>query len=54
MIRRPEAAAQGMSVLTRDRRASITYSWGNERGTEFLTETVYDGSLSSFLNGFFP
>ena len=32
----------------------ITYSWGNQRGTEFLAEAVYDGSLESFLKGFFP
>ncbi len=32
----------------------ITYSWGNQRGAEFLAEAVYDGSLESFLKGFFP
>ena len=32
----------------------IMYSWGNQQGTEFLGEAVYDGSLSSFLKGFFP
>ena len=32
----------------------ITYSWGNQQGTEFLAEAVFDGSLSSFLKGFFP
>jgi hypothetical protein len=32
----------------------ITYSWGNQQGTEFLGEAVYDGSLESFLKGFFP
>ncbi len=32
----------------------ITYSWGNQQGTEFLAEAVYDGSLANFLNGFFP
>ncbi len=32
----------------------ITYSWGNQQGTEFLAEAVYDGSLASFLRGFFP
>jgi hypothetical protein len=32
----------------------ITYSWGNQQGTEFLAEAVYDGSLASFLKGFFP
>jgi hypothetical protein len=32
----------------------ITYAWGNQQGTEFLAEAVYDGSLESFLQGFFP
>jgi hypothetical protein len=32
----------------------ITYSWGNQQGTEFLAEAVYDDSLESFLRGFFP
>jgi alpha-L-fucosidase len=31
----------------------ITYSWGNQQGTEFLAQAVYDGSLESFLKGFF-
>jgi alpha-L-fucosidase len=31
----------------------ITYSWGNQQGTEFLGEAVYDGTLASFLKGFF-
>jgi hypothetical protein len=35
-------------------RTVITYSWGNQQGTEFLAEAVYDGSLASFLKGFFP
>jgi hypothetical protein len=32
----------------------ITYSWGNQQGTEFLAHAAYDGSLESFLTGFFP
>jgi hypothetical protein len=28
----------------------ITYSWGNQQGTEFLAEAAYGGSLE----GFFP
>ena len=32
----------------------ITYSWGNQQGTEFLAEAVNDGTLASFLKGFFP
>jgi hypothetical protein len=35
-------------------RTVISYSWGNQQGTEFLAEAVYDGSLASFLKGFFP
>lgn len=32
----------------------IYYSWGNQQGTEFLAHAVYNGSLESFLTGFFP
>jgi hypothetical protein len=32
----------------------IYYSWGNQQGTEFLAEAVYDGSLADFLRSFFP
>ncbi len=32
----------------------IIYSWGNQQGTEFLAEAVYEGPLASFLKGFFP
>ena len=32
----------------------INYSWGNQQGTEFLAEAVFDGSLEEFLAGFFP
>jgi hypothetical protein len=32
----------------------ITYSWGNQQGTEFLGEAVHDGTLASFLKGHFP
>lgn len=31
----------------------IYYSWGNQQGIEHLAEAVYDGSLESFLKGFF-
>jgi len=31
----------------------IYYSWGNQRGTEFLAQAVYDGTLESFLHSFF-
>jgi hypothetical protein len=35
-------------------RTVITYSWGDQRGTEFLAGAVYDGTLAGFLKGFFP
>ena len=35
-------------------RTVITYSWGNQRGVEFLAEASYAGSVESLLRGFFP
>jgi hypothetical protein len=32
----------------------LYYSWGNQHGTEHLAHAVYEGSLASFLQGFFP
>ena len=32
----------------------INYSWGNQRGEEFLAEARYDGTLEQFLKGWFP
>jgi hypothetical protein len=32
----------------------IYYSWGNQQGTEFLAEAVYEGTLAQFLRSFFP
>lgn len=32
----------------------ILYSWGNQQGTEFLAEAIYEGSLENLLRGFFP
>ncbi len=32
----------------------INYSWGNQRGKEFLAEAIYNGTLEQFLNGWFP
>jgi len=32
----------------------INYSWGNQQGVEHLAEAVYDGTLASFLRGWFP
>ena len=32
----------------------INYSWGDQVGTEFLAEAVYEGSLRDFLLGWFP
>ena len=35
-------------------RTIITYSWGDQRGVEFLAEASYAGSVKSLLQGFFP
>jgi len=35
-------------------RLALNYSWGNQQGTEFLAEGVYDGTLEQFLRGWFP
>jgi hypothetical protein len=32
----------------------INYSWGNQRGKEFLAEAVYHGTQKQFLEGWFP
>jgi hypothetical protein len=32
----------------------IYYSWGNQQGTEFLAGAVYEGTLASFLQSYFP
>jgi alpha-L-fucosidase len=32
----------------------ITYSWGNQQGTEHLAEAEYEGGEADFLRGFFP
>ena len=32
----------------------IYYSWGNQKGVEFLAEASYDGTVKSMLEGFFP
>lgn len=34
-------------------RTVINYSWGCQRGIEFLAEAVYDGEIGNFLQGFF-
>ena len=35
-------------------RLIINYSWGDQNGTEFLAEAVYEGSERQFLTGWFP
>jgi hypothetical protein len=35
-------------------RTVIYYSWGNQQGTEFLAEAVYEGTLADFLHSYFP
>lgn len=32
----------------------IYYSWGDQHGTEFLAEAVYNGSMDDFYRGHFP
>ncbi len=32
----------------------IVYSWGDQLGTEFLAEAVYEGTLATFLKSWFP
>lgn len=42
-------------ALCEYRGKTVVYaSWGNQQGKEFLAEATYDGSLASFLRGFFP
>jgi len=35
-------------------RLIINYSWGNQQGSEFLAEAVYQGTEQQFLKGWFP
>ena len=35
-------------------RVVITYSWGNQHGTEFLAEAYFPGPLEKFLEAWFP
>jgi hypothetical protein len=37
-----------------DGKLIINYSWGNQRGKEFLAEATYKGTLEQFLKGWFP
>jgi len=32
----------------------INYSWGNQKGEEYLAEAVYEGTLEQFLRGWYP
>ncbi|QEH39068.1 hypothetical protein OJF2_76800 [Aquisphaera giovannonii] len=32
----------------------ITYSWGNQQGTEFLAQAIHDGPEAAFFKAFFP
>lgn len=34
-------------------RTIIYYSWGDQKGTEFLAEACFEGSMKEFLQGFF-
>ena len=35
-------------------RLVINYSWGNQRGEEFLAEASYAGTMEQFIRGWFP
>jgi hypothetical protein len=35
-------------------RLIISYSWGNQRGVEFLAEATYEGTEKEFVTGWFP
>lgn len=43
-----------IDILEHDGKCLISYSWGNQRGTEHLATAEYDGDLASFLTGWFP
>jgi hypothetical protein len=43
-----------MDLCEFEGRTVIVYAWGNQVGTEFLAEAVYDGPLEEFMRGFFP
>lgn len=34
-------------------RVIINYSWGNQRGTEFLAEAVYEGTIEEFIKSWY-
>ena len=34
-------------------RTIIYYSWGDQKGTEFLAEACYEGGMHDFLRAFF-
>jgi alpha-L-fucosidase len=42
-----------MDLCEFEGRTIIVYAWGNQVGTEFLAEAVYDGPLEEFMRGFF-
>lgn len=35
-------------------RLILNYSWGNQQGTEFLAEAIYEGTQDQFLRAWFP
>lgn len=43
-----------IDVLEHDGKCVISYSWGNQHGTEHLATAKYRGTLASFLEGWFP
>ncbi len=43
-----------MDFAEHDGRLIFNYSWGNQRGIEFLAEATYEGTQERFLRGWFP
>ena len=42
-----------LDICDYDGKTVILYSWGNQRGKEFLAEAEYDGSMAEFLKSFY-
>ncbi len=43
-----------IDILEHEGKCLISYSWGNQHGTEHLATAEYNGHLASFLEGWFP
>lgn len=45
--------ASDFDLCEHEGKVIISYSWGSQQGVEFLAEAHYDGTLASFLRGWF-